>query len=110
MPAVYFRLYELARHRFGAFRCLVEVQSTLEGIQGTLSSAYAAGGNLHLVDPTERKEHSNEILGWVLRGLLDDIPDRVSDGDVKVYLLDLHAREVDPDELSRSERSFHRQS
>jgi hypothetical protein len=74
----------------------------------TLSSPYTFGGNFHLVDPTERKEQSNEILRRVLRGLLDDITDRVRDGGVEGYRLDLHAREVDPDELTRLERRFHR--
>jgi len=73
-----------------------------------LSRAHAIGGNFHLADPAERKKQSDEILGRVLRRLFDDVADRVGDGGVEGYLLDLHTREVDADQLSRLERSFDR--
>lgn len=73
-----------------------------------LSRVDAIGGNFHFVDPAKRKEQPNEILRRVLRSLLDYIADRVGDGGVEGYLLDLHACEVDPDELSCIELSCHR--
>jgi hypothetical protein len=68
----------------------------------------AIGGNFHLVDSAKRKEQPNEIFRRVLRSLLNYISNRVGDGGVEGYFINLHAREVDPDKLSRLELSFHR--
>jgi hypothetical protein len=73
----------------------------------SLSPAYAVDRNFHFVDPAEREDQPDKILWRILRGLLYDISYRIRDGGVERYAFDLHASEIDSDELSRLKRSFH---
>jgi hypothetical protein len=68
---------------------------------------YAVGRNFYFVDSAKREEQPDEVFRRILRGLLDDIPHRVRNGGMKCYAFDLHASEVDSNELSRLKRSFH---
>src|ERR1700730_3844057 len=74
----------------------------------SLACVDAVGGNLYFIDTAKREEYPDEILRRILGGLLHDISYRVCDGSMEGDALDLHAGEIDSNELSRFERGFHR--
>jgi hypothetical protein len=79
------------------------------GTETTLACVDAVGGNLYFIDTAKREEQPHEILRRILGGLLHDVPDGIGDGCVERYTFDLHAGEIDVDELAWLERGFHGQ-
>jgi hypothetical protein len=71
----------------------------------SLVAVNAVGGDLDFANTTKRKQKFYEVLGRLLRGLFDDVPNGVCDRGLKHHAFGLEASKVNAHDLARLEHA-----